>query len=121
MEGLKESQDQKRRELVSLGARNLGNWGQSWAIRRDLNRQRERTYGGNPSQVPRARSHWEGVQRKQKPRNHHQAGPQRGDRDNKDSTQLRAGREPVTARYEMGRGDGGPSQGSGKDRTVPTL
>ena len=52
MEALKESQDQKRRELASLGARNLGNWGLSWAIRRDLNRQKERSYGGVQARSP---------------------------------------------------------------------
>ena len=52
MEALKESQDQKRRELASLGAGNLGNRGLSWAIRRDLNRQRERSYGEVQARSP---------------------------------------------------------------------
>ena len=45
MEALKESQDQKRRELARLGAGKLGRWGLSWVPRWGSNRHRERSYG----------------------------------------------------------------------------
>ena len=53
MEALKESQDQKRMELASVGAGNLGNWGLSWAIRRDLKGQRDRSYGEVQARSPK--------------------------------------------------------------------
>ena len=67
MEALKENLDQKQREL---GAGNLGSWGQSWVLRRGLNRQREKSHGGGPRQVPRARFHREEAQGTQNLQNH---------------------------------------------------
>ena len=63
MEALKESQDQKRRELARLGAGKLGRWGLSWVPRRGSNRQRERSYGEVQGRSPEQDSIGKGTKR----------------------------------------------------------
>ena len=46
MEALKESLDQKRKELTKMGAGDPGSWGQEWVLWQGLNPQRERSQEG---------------------------------------------------------------------------